>query len=384
MKELSKTRSKLPNSGIRQLMELSANIPDAIHLEVGEPNVNTPQHIREAATLAMNEGFTGYTSVPGYKSLRDALCEHLGFRYGLKITSEQVMVTSGAVTALTASLLAIADADDEILIPDPGWPVYEMMVLAQGSVAKRYPLQLENGFAPDLEQLEQLVTPKTKAILINTPGNPTGAILGQEQILELLAFAVKHDLYVISDEVYDGIVFDGTHISPKTFDTDGRVISIFGASKNYAMTGWRIGYAVASPEITTLMGKVMLPLVSCATSISQKAAEAAIRGPQDFVEEMRQSYKQRRDKAYDLFTQAEVKAFKPDGAFYMLVDMAELGRPADELALQLLKEEKVAVAPGTTFGELTNKMVRISLASEESQLLEGVKRICTFIARHKR
>ncbi|MFM1652934.1 pyridoxal phosphate-dependent aminotransferase [Brevibacillus sp. B_LB10_24] len=384
MKELSKTRSRLPHSGIRQLMELSAAIPDAIHLEVGEPNANTPLHIREAATAAMNEGFTGYTSVYGFPSLRDALCEHLARRYGLTITSEQVLVTTGAVTALTACLQAIADADEEILIPDPGWPAYEMMALAQGSAARRYHLRMENGFAPDLEELERLVTPKTKAIFINTPGNPTGAVLTREQIMELLAFAVKHDLYVISDEVYDGIVFDGTHISPKAFDTDGRVISIFGASKNYAMTGWRIGYAVANPEITALMGKVLLPLISCASSISQKAAEASIRGPQDFVEEMRESYKQRRDKAYDLFTQANVKAFKPDGAFYMLVDMSELDRTADELALDLLKEEKVAVAPGTTFGELTSKMVRISLATEESQLLEGVRRICDFIARHKR
>ncbi|MGE5702860.1 MAG: pyridoxal phosphate-dependent aminotransferase [Clostridia bacterium] len=383
MKPLSKTRSKLPNSGIRQLMELSANIPDAIHLEVGEPNVNTPQHIREAATLAMNEGFTGYTSVPGYKSLRDALCEHLGHQYGFRVASDQIVVTSGAVSALTGSLLAIADADDEILIPDPCWPVYEMMILAQGCVPKRYPLLPENSFAPDLEQLEKRVTAKTKAILINSPGNPTGAVLNREQITALLAFAVKHDLYVISDEVYDGIVFEGTHISPKSFDPDGRVISIFGASKNYAMTGWRIGYAVANPEIAALMGKVMLPLISCATSISQKAAEAAIKGPQDFVEEMRLSYKERRDKAYDLFAQANVKVYKPAGAFYMLVDMAELGRTADELVLDLLKEEKVAAAPGTTFGELTRSMVRISFATEESQLLEGVKRICRFIDRHK-
>ncbi|WP_047151848.1 pyridoxal phosphate-dependent aminotransferase [Aneurinibacillus tyrosinisolvens] len=383
MKGLSKTRSALPRSGIREIMDYSVNIPDVIHLEVGEPNVDTPLHIREAAYAAMNEGFTHYTPNAGLNTLRESIVTHLQKQYGLNSKVEEIVVTAGAVNALSASVLSLVESGEEVLIPDPGWPNYEQIILSQESIPKRYKLNPELGFIPDTTELERVVTSKTKAIIINSPGNPTGGVLSEENIKEVLAFASKHDLYVISDEVYDGIIFEGKHICPLLYDTEGRVISIFGFSKNYAMTGWRVGYAVAPQHIAMTIAKVLEPLVSCASSVSQKAAEAAISCPQDFVEEMRSIYKVRRDHVYKLFEEAGINAYKPKGAFYMMVDLSDVIPDEKNPAIILLQEAGVAVAPGATFGSTTKKMIRISFATEDSKLFEGVSRICNFV-RQKR
>ncbi|NEU29847.1 aminotransferase class I/II-fold pyridoxal phosphate-dependent enzyme [bacterium LRH843] len=383
MKSLAITRSNLPVQGVRLLMEKSANIPDAIHLEVGEPNINTPIHIREAAENAMRDEFTHYTPNAGLTSLREAIVKDLKQRYDIDANAKQTAVTAGAVNALMISLLAIVDPDEEVLIPDPAWPNYELMLRMQGSIARKYTLDADRGFLPDLSELESLVNSKTKAILINTPGNPTGAVFHETKIKELLDFATRHDLYLISDEVYDGIVFEEKHISPKTFDKEERVISIFSFSKNYAMTGWRVGYAVASEKIISTMTKIIEPVISCAPAFAQKAAENALNTPDDFLISMANGYRERRDKAFDILTKAKIKAYKPKGAFYMLIDISDAGLPSDEFAFALLEEEKVSVGPGSTFGETTKDMIRISLATEELDLLEGVSRICNFILRCK-
>lgn len=383
MKKLSETRHNLPRSGIREFMAYSSEIPDAIHLEVGEPNADTPLHVREAAAKALHSGFTHYTPNAGLVSLRESLIVHLNRKYALSPKVDEVVVTPGAVTAIAVSLLTLVDTGEEVLTPDPGWPNYEQMILGQESIPVRYKLNPEKGFKPDINHLEKVVTENTKVLLINTPGNPTGAVLNEDDIKELLEFALKHDLYVVSDEVYDGIVFEGNHLCVKTFDTENRVISIQGFSKNYAMTGWRVGFAVAPLNVALTMAKVLEPIVSCASSISQKAAEAAITGPQVFVENMQKIYKERRDFAYQLFTEADIKAYKPKGAFYMLIDMSDTGLAPKDIALNLLKEEKVAVAPGETFGPSSKHMIRISFAAEDSHLIEGVKRICRFVKRYK-
>jgi len=383
MKHLSKVRSSIPESGIRKLQTLAAEIPGAIRLETGEPDFNTPLNICEAAAKATYEGYTKYTAVPGYKSLREAIRDDLYKNYKLSIGIDEITVASGAITAIAASLLAIADPGDEVLIPDPAWPVYEMLLISQGFVPVRYKLDAERDFTPDFSEMESLITEKSKIIMINTPGNPTGAVYSEETIKKLMEFAVKHDLYVISDEVYESIVFEGKHVTPKAYDTDGRVVTIMGASKRFAMTGWRIGYAIANKEISSLMSKIMVTLIGNAASVAQKAAEEALTGSQDFVEKSRQSYKARRDKVYELFKQANIKAFYPRGAFYILVDISEVGLPSEEFALALLKEEKVSVAPGSTFGKSTDNMIRLSFATEETELLEGVKRICSFINRYR-
>jgi len=258
-----------------------------------------------------------------------------------------------------------------------------MILIAQMNEPVRYKLKPDEGFIPDFADLEAKVTGRTKAIMINTPGNPTGGVFDEATVKRLIDFANRHDLYVISDEVYDAIIFEGSHISPKAYDTEGRVISIFAVSKKYAMTGWRIGYAVAPKPVASLMSKIMVTMVGNAPSISQKAAEEAITGPQQFVEETRRSYQTRRDLVYDLFVQAGIKAYKPNGAFYMMVDIADCGMPSEQFAIRMLQEEKVAVAPGSTFGESSKHMIRLSFATEQTVLLEGVKRICSFIARNR-
>lgn len=384
MRDLAKIRSSFPRSGIRTIMDYSSKIPNAIHLEVGEPNVDTPLNIREAAKKAINEGYTHYTPNAGLLSLRKGIMSHLKNCYGLDSTNDQIVVTPGAVTALATALLAVVDIGEEVLIPDPGWPNYEQMILSQGAIPVRYQLDRKNGFRPDFKEIESKITSKTKAIIINTPGNPTGTVLSEKEIKAILNIVIKHDIYLISDEVYDGIVFEGKHTCPLKFDKHGHVISVFGFSKNYAMTGWRVGYAVAPEKVASVMAKLLEPLVSCASSVSQKAAEAAITGSQDFVKEMCAVYKDRRDKATKLFMESNVKVYKPNGAFYMLVDLSDVRLKEDEdIALTLLQKEKVAVAPGDTFGASIRNMVRISFATEESLLLEGVKRICHFVCTYR-
>lgn len=384
MQSLSVSSSSLPVQGVRLLMEESSKIPNAIHLEVGEPNVNTPEHIRQAATAAMNREITHYTPNAGLISLRESIVEHLQYKYGLNLDTDQVVVTAGAVNALMLSIMAIVDSGEEVLIPDPAWPNYEMMLIIRGAVPKRYQLNPENGFIPDVEQLERLVTKKTKAILINSPGNPTGAVFDERTIKKLVEFASKYDLYVISDEVYDEIVFEDKHFCTMTFDNEERVISIFSFSKSYAMTGWRVGYAIGSKKIIRTMTKLIEPVISCAPSFAQKAAETALKDSDEFLANMRENYQNRRDKAYDIFIKNNVSAFKPKGTFYMLVDFSETDLPPNDIAFKLLREKKVSVGPGTTFGDVSKKMIRISLATEQSELLEGVERICNFINYHKK
>ena len=383
MKPLSRNPQGMRRSGIRMIMDLSAEVPDAIHLEVGQPDFDTPAHIVEAGCRAAKEGFTRYTPNAGLLSLREAIVEKLRERNGIEATVDQVVVTPGAVTAIATVLLAIAEPGEEVLLPDPAWPNYEMMALSIGAVPVRYPLDPERGFLPDFEGMERAVSERAKALMVNSPCNPTGAVFPEYVVRGLMEFAERHDLYLISDEVYEDIVFEGEHISPARFDRDGRVVSVFGFSKTYAMTGWRLGYAVASEVVARVVAKLQEPFVSCASAISQKAGEAALRGDQSCVAEMREAYRRRRDLAVGLFREHGVAVHEPKGAFYMLVDVASSGLDSYTFARRLLEEKKVAVAPGATFGPRGEGYVRISLATAEEQLLEGVRRLCRFLGQVK-
>lgn len=363
-------------------MDHSAGFPHAIHLEVGEPDEETPDNIKAAAIQAIENGWTHYTPNAGLVSLRQSIQQHVKDKYQIQTSLDQIIVTPGAVTALAASLLTVVDYGEEVLLPDPGWPNYEQMILSQNAVPVFYPLDIENNFNPKMEALEKLVTAKTKAIVINTPSNPTGAVFDEDAVKDILYFAGKHDLYVISDEVYDGIVFEGKHSSPFSFDQENRVISVFGFSKNYAMTGWRVGYALVPSHVAPVMTKVLEPLVSCASSISQKGAEEAISGPQDFITKMKEKYKVRRDKAFKIFLDHDIKAYLPSGSFYMLIDISETELNSKDFAISLLEKEQVAVAPGATFGKLSKQMIRISLATAESELLNGCEKIAKYIKKY--
>lgn len=379
MKPLSSVSQNMKRSGIRVLMELAAKVPDVIRLEAGEPDFITPDHIIDGGFEAAKSGFTKYTTNAGFLSLREAIVDKLVRVNQLEVEPNNIVVTSGAVSSLSASIFAIAEEGDEVLVPDPGWPPYRSMVELAHAIPVPFLLDAANDFALDMDELNRRVTSKTKAIIINSPSNPAGSVFNGEVMEYLVAFARQHDLYVISDEVYEELVFEGEHVSPARFDGDGRVVSVFGASKTYAMTGWRLGYLMGSEEITTLVKKLLEPLISCAPAISQKAVEAALRGPQDCVEEFRSSYQRRRDRVVEILEPAGLLGAVPRGAFYALVDISSTKMDSDTFVRELLEETSVAAAPGATFGSQSEGYVRISFATREEDLVEGLHRIKAFI-----
>lgn len=379
MPSLAPNVVQMRRSGIRELMDLANTMSNVMHLEVGEPSFDTPAHVVEAAARAAREGYTHYTPNVGLPSLREKLALKLERVNKLHVVPNQIVVTPGAVAGLASALMTITEPGDEILIPDPGWPNYQMMVVLSGGVPKRYPLHEASGFLPDMALLEQEIGPRTKAMIINNPSNPAGAVFPRGVVRDLVHVARSHDLFLISDEVYEQIIFEGEHTSALSSDTDGRVISVYGFSKTYAMTGWRLGYVVASPEVAAAVGKLQEPLVSCASSVSQKAGEAAIDGPQDCVDAMVQAYRRRRDLAVRLLTELHVPYCPPSGAFYLMVDISARGTDSYGFSRALLTEAHVAVAPGETFGDIARNYVRISLAASDEQLAEGLRRLAAFL-----
>lgn len=382
MKPLATIPASLPPQGVRVIMDLAWQIPDCIHLEVGEPSFDTPAHIVEAAVAAARSGWHKYTPNAGIPSLREALAEKMRTRNRVNCTPEQVVVHPGAVAGIASALLALVDPGEEVLVPALEWPNGELFLRQIGGVPAHYPLRAENGFLPDPADLAPLVTPRTKALLINSPANPTGAVFPPDLVRTLVGFCAERDLYLLSDEIYEHIVFDGAHTSPAQFDSEGRVITISGFSKGYAMTGWRVGYTVAPPPVAALIAKLQEPLTSCVNAVAQKAAEAALRGPQDCVETMRRAYQARRDMAVAILRQHGLYRYRPSGAFYLMVDVAAAGTDTYAVARALLREEQVAVAPGEAFGAGGKGFVRVSLASSDEAVGEGLTRICRFLQRH--
>ncbi|MBL8126458.1 MAG: aminotransferase class I/II-fold pyridoxal phosphate-dependent enzyme [Chloroflexia bacterium] len=381
MKPRSALAQALPRSGIREVMDLARQMDDVIVLVVGEPSFNTPPHIIDAAAQAAHGGTTKYTPNAGLPGVRAAVAERYTRKFGREVTPGEVLITAGAVNALAAIVAAIAEEGDELLIPDPGWPNYVAMIELARAVPVRYRLEPEQGYRPDLAAMEAQITPRTKAIIINNPSNPTGSVFDEATVRGLVDLARKHDLWLISDEVYEDLIFAGEHVPAARFDSE-RVITVSGVSKSYAMTGWRIGWAITNPELVALCGKIQEALVSCPPAPSQAAAEAAVRGPQEMVEEMRAAYQRRRDLVRDIFLPLGMLPAVPEGAFYALVDLRAAGIPSRDLSRMLLEEEHVAAAPGSTFGDVAEGMLRISLATADDDLREGCERIVRFARRH--
>lgn len=378
MQPLAANVLAIPPQGVRVIMELAWQTPGAIHLEVGEPNFPTPAHVTEAAITAASSGQVKYTPNAGIPALREAIAAKMERYNSVKARPEQVVVTPGGVAALAGALLTVAQAGDRVLVPEPCWPNGKLWLSVMGAVPVPYTLRQEHDFLPDLAELERLA-PGAKAIIINSPGNPTGCVFPEEMVRELLALCRRHDLWLLSDEIYEHIVFDRPHVSPARFDAEGRVITISGLSKGYAMTGWRVGYAVANPKVAAQMAKLQEPITSCVNAVAQAAAVAALNGPQDVVEAMRLSYRGRRDLVVGMLQEAGLYRYTPSGAFYQMVDIRETGRPAQEFAVDLLREQGVAVSPGTAFGAAGEGFVRVSLATDEPLLAEGVGRLIRYI-----
>jgi aspartate/methionine/tyrosine aminotransferase len=376
MKELSVAIRAMERSGIRVIMDLAARQTDVLNLSVGEPNFQTPPHIIEAAAKAMADGYTKYTPNRGLPDVRETMAAKIAQRNGFEVGADQIVVGSGAVGGIVESLMAICNTGDAVLIPDPGWPNYAMMASLIEAQAVFYPLLPEEGFLPDFDTLDGLCRahPNAKVLLVNSPSNPTGAVFDRSVMSSLLEVAQRHDLYVVSDECYEDIIFEGEHISPASLDDSGRVVSVFSVSKSYAMTGWRIGYAAVSPELAPLMEKLQEGLVSCANAVGQKAAQAAIQGDQTCVREMRDSYHQRRDRSVELLSEAGLLLSTPHGAFYVMADTSPTGMEGYELCRRLVTEYGVAAAPGETFGPSGTGMARISLATALDDLEAGIGR----------
>jgi aspartate/methionine/tyrosine aminotransferase len=368
--------SALPRSGIREVMELALELPDAIRLEIGDPDFTTPAHVVDAAAEAARAGFTHYAPGIGLPSLRGLIAEKVRARNGLDCTAADVVVTTGACGALHSCLLALLDPGDELLVPDPGWTTYTPMALAAGVVPVPYPLDRSRGFALDVDALSGRIGPRTKALVLNSPGNPSSTTLGRDELAAALALAERHGLWVLSDECYEELVLDGSHVSTAALGPE-RVISVFSFSKTYAMTGWRVGYAVATGPVARLLAKAQEPVVSSASTISQKAAEAALTGPQDCVTAMRDAYRRRRDTALSLLDDAGVPYVRPDAAFYLMVDV---GGDASAFCRRLLLEQRVAVVPGDAFGAGGAGLVRVSLGASDEAVAEGVSRLAAALS----
>lgn len=381
MQPLSPTALAMPESGIRRITNAAVAMPDCIRLEMGEPQFATPAHICDAAAQAAHDGFTKYTVSQGLMSLREAMSAKLARVNGLDVPPERIVATNGALSGLFTTCLALLGPGDEMLIPDPGWPNWEMMIIAAGGRVVRYPTPAAAGFLPDIAAMDALVTPRTRAIIVNSPSNPTGAVMPAALVEQLVAFARRHDLWVVSDECYDECVFDGDHVSTARFDTDGRVISLFSCSKTYAMTGWRVGYAAVPDQAIGVIAKLQQPVLGNICSVAQKAAEAALTGPQDCVATMRDYYRDRRDQAVAMLAAADMPVAVPGGAFYLMVDVSAANPDATAFAFDLLRNHGVAVAPGETFGPGGAGLVRVALCASEEAIERGLGTLIEVVAR---
>jgi aspartate aminotransferase len=367
----------MPRSGIRKVMDLAWSLPGpVIGLHVGEPSFATPQHVRDAAAAALARGETRYAPNAGLPELRSAIAAKVTTLNRMRAEPEQVVVSAGGMEALFVALAATVRAGDEVLVPDPGWPNFAMAVQLLQARPVAYPLHAEDGFLPDVARLDGLVGPHTKAIVVNSPSNPLGSVFDAAVAEALCRFADHHDLWLISDECYDAITFDRPHVSPGAWDEQDRVLACFSFSKTYAMTGMRVGYLVAPPSVAATAAKMQEPLIACVNVPAQRAALAALEGPQDQVEAMRRTYAERRDAATRLLDERGVGYLRPQGAFYLWIDVSDrCGDDVTAWALDVLRERGVAVAPGPTFGPTGEGWVRVSLATETDDLLEGLGRI---------
>ncbi|MGE5620613.1 MAG: pyridoxal phosphate-dependent aminotransferase [Sphingomonadaceae bacterium] len=375
---LSNRVKAFPPSGIRRIFDL-ARQPGTVSLAIGEPDFDTPVHIRAAAKAALDRGETHYSQNLGEEDLRAAIAERESRKRGSRVDpSAEVIVTIGGVEALYLAMQTALNSGDEVLIPDPGFMVYHSQSLACDARPVPYPLRIENGFYPDLSEVESLITPRTKLLVINSPGNPTGQLLTGEVLEGLAALAERHDLLVLSDEVYDTIVYDNREaISFASLPgMRERTITVNSFSKVYAMTGWRLGYAVAHPALIQGMMKLHQILAAAAPTMLQSGAVAALEGEQDFIDEMVAEYQGRRDLIVELLNRVPgFRCLKPEGAFYAFPDIRGTGMTSMELCEFLLKTVQVGCVPGSTFGANGEGFIRVSYATSRENLIEAGRRM---------
>ena len=378
---ISKKIEGIQPSGIRKFFDVVSEMPDAISLGVGEPDFDTPYSVREEGIYSLEKGRTFYTSNAGLKELRQEISRYLMRKYSLDYDADnEIMVTVGGSEAIDIALRCMVDPGDEVLIPTPCYVSYLPCAVMADAVPKMIELKAENQFKLTRQELIDSITDKTKILMLAFPNNPTGAIMTREELEELVPVIIEHDLYVISDEIYSELTYDNKHCSIASLPgMKERTVTINGFSKAFAMTGWRLGYACAPKEIMKQMIKLHQFAIMCAPTNSQFAAIEALRNCDDDVDRMVEAYNQRRRFLLNSFKEMGIDCFEPFGAFYVFPSIAKFGMTSEEFANRLLREQKLAVVPGTAFGECGEGFVRISYAYSIENLKQGMDRIRKFI-----
>ena len=372
---------KIKPSGIRKFFDIVSEMPDAISLGVGEPDFDTPWCVREEGIYSLERGRTFYTSNAGLIELRQAICEYMDRRFHIAYNPRtEAVLTVGGSEGIDMALRAMLNPGDEVIIPEPCYVSYVPCVELADGVPVTISLKNENAFRLTKEELENAITDKTKILILSYPNNPTGAIMEREDLEAIAEVIIKHDLYVISDEIYAELTYTSGHVSiaslPGMWE---RTIVISGFSKAFAMTGWRLGYALGPSMIIEQMTKIHQFAIMCAPTTSQYAAIAAMRDCDRDVAQMRESYDQRRRYLLNAFREMGLPCFEPKGAFYMFPCIKEFGMPSEEFATRLLQEKKLAVVPGDAFGECGEGFLRISYAYSLEELKEAIGRLKEFI-----
>jgi aspartate aminotransferase len=362
---------------------LEATGRSVIHLEIGEPDFDTPAAIRDAAKQALDDGLTHYPPFAGLPALRSAIAEDVAERRRIDVDPANVFVTVGGKGVMVYAILALVDPGDEVIVPDPGYPIYESLTRFVGATPIPIPIRMERDFRLDVDELESLITPRTRLIVINSPANPTGGVLTRADIERIAELARQHDLVVLSDEIYSRILYDGAeHVSIASLpDMAERTILLDGFSKTYSMTGWRLGYAVVPSWLGQAYGTLMINTISGATAFAQAGAVQALTGSQQPVEAMVEEFRARRDLVVEgLNGIAGIECRRPEGAFYVFPSIAGTGFDGATLADRLLQEAGVCVLAGTAFGGEGRQHIRISYANSRENLSEAIRRIADFVA----
>jgi aspartate/methionine/tyrosine aminotransferase len=362
---------------------LEAQGKSIIHLQIGEPDFDTPAHVREAAKRALDEGATHYAPFPGIPALREAIAADVAKRKGFDADPSQVFVTVGGKGVMLYAILGLVDPGDEVIVPDPGYPIYESLTRFVGAKPVPVPIRMEHDFRLDVEELASLITPRTRLLIINSPANPTGGVLNRSDIERIAELAQEHDLWVMTDEIYGRILYDGEeHVSIASLPGMGdRTIVLDGFSKTFAMTGWRLGYAVVPTSLIQTYSQLVINTISCAPTFAQVGAVQALVGPQDDVDAMVVEFKARRDLIVaGLNAITGIRCATPLGAFYVFPSIAGTGLSGAELAERLLLEAGVCVLAGTAFGGVGTEHIRVSYANSRQNLTEALGRIDRFVA----
>ena len=361
---------------------LEATGRSVIHLEIGEPDFDTPANVRAAAQAALDDGFTHYGPYLGMPDLREAIAADATARKGFAATADRVVVVPGGKPVMFFALLALAQEGDEVVYPDPGFPIYESMARYVGATPVPYRITQERDFRVDLDELERLLTDRTRLLIINSPANPTGGVFTRSDIERIADLVLRHpEVTVLADEIYGRIVHDGEHVSIASLPgLAERTIVLDGFSKTYAMTGWRLGYAILPPALVEPFAKLIINSVSCVSSFSQVAAIEALTGPQDDVDAMVREFRTRRELVVDRLNRIPgIDCAVPAGAFYVFPRIAGTGMTGAAFAERLLAESGVCVLAGTAFGDVGTDHVRISYAASHEHLAEALDRIATFV-----